>query len=132
MPWLIAVLLLVNGSLLCALEQEQFTLRDGREIVGEVLGEEDGVIRVRVIDGRISMEMAINAGEIADRETVTIADEAEPAAEGAFHPVIRESIGDRLVDANGKRVKDPRLGDRRFLMFYFCASWCGHCRKFTP
>lgn len=38
----------------------------------------------------------------------------------------------KLVDAEGKRVKSDNLAKADYVAVYFSAHWCPPCRKFTP
>jgi|SaaInlStandDraft_1057018.scaffolds.fasta_scaffold09721_2 thiol-disulfide isomerase/thioredoxin len=37
-----------------------------------------------------------------------------------------------LVDADGNKIESPALKDKDYILFYWSASWCGPCRRFTP
>lgn len=43
-----------------------------------------------------------------------------------------EQIGESLRDNRGKAVKSEELKDKKLVAYYFSASWCPPCRKFTP
>jgi len=37
-----------------------------------------------------------------------------------------------LVNNKGERVEYPLIREKPYILFYWSASWCGPCRRFTP
>ena len=54
------------------------------------------------------------------------------AAEGANHAWLNKTIGTKLFNADGKRIADAQLGQKKYVLLYFSAHWCPPCRQFTP
>jgi thiol-disulfide isomerase/thioredoxin len=53
------------------------------------------------------------------------------AQEDAYHPMLKENMG-ALVAADGTSVDGPSVLKKKFILLYFAAGWCPHCREFTP
>ena len=59
-------------------------------------------------------------------------EESVPAANPAGHTALLQSIGNSIIYANGHVAPSAPLGERRYVLLYFSAGWCGPCRAFTP
>ena len=44
---------------------------------------------------------------------------------------IGKSIEGLLVDSDGNSIQ-AKLSEKKYVIFYFSAAWCGPCQKFTP
>jgi nucleoredoxin len=69
---------------------------------------------------------AIKAEEISPTKTET----AEKGGKGSQELI--KTIGEKLVNADGKDVSSKVLGSKEYVPVYFSASWCPPCRAFTP
>jgi len=45
---------------------------------------------------------------------------------------LQKAIGGDLIDAGGNAVSFETLKGKKYLLLYFSASWCPHCREFMP
>jgi nucleoredoxin len=52
------------------------------------------------------------------------------AAKG--HQELIKTVGETLVNLEGKEIASKDLASKDFVLVYFSASWCGPCRAFTP
>ena len=52
------------------------------------------------------------------------------SAQAANGSVVSQLSG-VLVDSSGKRIT-PKLKGKKYFIFYYSASWCPPCQKFTP
>jgi thiol-disulfide isomerase/thioredoxin len=45
---------------------------------------------------------------------------------------LMDRIVPALVNNKGEAVDDPKVLDKDYILFYWSASWCGPCKRFTP
>lgn len=60
---------------------------------------------------------------------------AQSGGEGGAEVLPARLLEDKLVSVQDGEVRehtDPRLAEKDYLLIYFGASWCVHCRNFTP
>lgn len=113
-------------------EAREFTNKAGKTISAEiesVSGEgADRKVTLKRADGK---SFTIVADTLSDDDQTFISDFAAEAAKGpsAFDSVLEG----KLVKLDGKRVGKFVMTEKPdYYAFYYSASWCGPCRKFTP
>ncbi len=96
---------------------------------GEVAGE------FRTADGRTA---TIKASDLAEADAKRLS-EAKPAAAPTAPETAKPSVFDKVIDGDlvklsGKSLKTCRDATKpsKYYLFYYTASWCGPCHKFTP
>jgi nucleoredoxin len=59
---------------------------------------------------------------------------AIPPATASASPIVALLSGKLVASQNGvvSDVADQTIGRKKLIALYFAASWCPHCRKFTP
>jgi thiol-disulfide isomerase/thioredoxin len=116
---------------------EDWTNKEGKtaqlELV-EVIGEADakeGVFKMR--NGR---KVNIKQADLAEADAKRLADwkPAAPEAPAAEPSVFDEVMDGNLVILDGKRLESSELTAKptKYYIFYYTASWCPPCQKFTP
>lgn len=66
-------------------------------------------------------------------ETVEPKPGEAPAPKGGSGSVeLIKTIGDSLINTEGKKVPSKSLASQEYVLLYFSANWCGPCRGFTP
>jgi len=116
---------------------ENWTNKEGKtaqlELV-EVIGEADakeGVFKMR--NGRM---VNIKQADLAEADAKRLADwkPAAPEAPAAEPSVFDEVMDGNLVILDGKRLESSELTAKptKYYIFYYTASWCPPCQKFTP
>jgi thiol-disulfide isomerase/thioredoxin len=116
---------------------EDWTNKEGKtaqlELV-EVIGEADakeGVFQMR--NGRM---VNIKQADLAEADAKRLADwkPAAPEAPAAEPSVFDEVMDGNLVILDGKRLESSELTAKptKYYIFYYTASWCPPCQKFTP
>jgi thiol-disulfide isomerase/thioredoxin len=116
---------------------EDWTNKEGKtaqlELV-EVIGEADakeGVFKMR--NGRM---VNIKQADLAEADAKRLADwkPAAPEAPAAEPSVFDEVMDGNLVILDGKRLESSELTAKptKYYIFYYTASWCPPCQKFTP
>lgn len=116
---------------------ENWTNKEGKtaqlELV-EVIGEADakeGVFKMR--NGR---KVNIKQADLAEADAKRLADwkPAAPEAPAAEPSVFDEVMDGNLVILDGKRLESSELTAKptKYYIFYYTASWCPPCQKFTP
>lgn len=115
---------------------ENWTNKEGKTIeldLVEVTGEGDakeGVFQMR--NGRrATIKMADLDAESAKR----LAEWTPSSAAGAqAASVFDEVLDGNLMKLDGKKLKkyEPESKPTKYYLFYYTASWCGPCHKFTP
>lgn len=116
-----------------------WTNKEGKSVeldlvkVTQVAGQAQGEFKMR--NGRTAI---LKAADLADTDAKRLAEwkPAEtPAAPPAETPSVYDSFlsGD-LVALKGKGLSSYRdfVKPTKYYLFYYTASWCGPCQKFTP
>jgi thiol-disulfide isomerase/thioredoxin len=112
-----------------------WTNKDGKTVemelvsVGASSGGTMGEFKMR--DGR-KVYVAVSSFSEADAK---ILKEWKPAAAlAATTSVFDEFLGDGLVSLKGKSLASHKnfVKPTKYYLFYYTASWCGPCQKFTP
>lgn len=100
--------------------------------VTDVSGEKSGEFKMR--NGKA---VTLKASSLAEADARLLA-EWKPAA-SATAPSAVTSVFDKILDGNliklkGKSLKSFREFEKpaKYYLFYYTASWCGPCHKFTP
>ncbi len=119
-------------------EFRTWTRNDGKTAELELTGKKgegaalEGVFKMR--NGK-SVDLAASDFVDADAELVKTWKPEEIASEAA--PVV--SVFDEILEGNlekldGKRLRRYSLEQKptKYYLFYYTASWCGPCQKFTP
>jgi thiol-disulfide isomerase/thioredoxin len=73
-----------------------------------------------------SLISPLSAQEVAPSVTTT-----EAATEAPSHPFLRENAA-AFITSDGKQADASRVLDKKYVLVYFSASWCPHCKVFTP
>jgi len=76
---------------------------------------------------RDELSEAINASLLAPDAAAS-----DGAENPSGHQTLRDTIGRQIVYANGQHAPSETLAERRYVLLYFSAGWCGPCRRFTP
>ncbi len=120
---------------------EKWTNKDGKAAelelvkVTEVGGEKSGEFKMR--NGKT---ITLKASNLAEADAKRLADwkpaadtDKEAAATGAAS-VFDDILDGNLVKLEGKSLKKYELTAKpaKYYLFYYTASWCGPCQKFTP
>lgn len=102
---------------------------------------ESGGEKVGEFKTRAGKTVTLNASDLADGEAKRL-DDFKPAAvaeEKAGQTASAASVFDDVLDGNlvslqGKGLKkfDFSAKPAKYYLFYYTASWCGPCQKFTP
>ena len=50
----------------------------------------------------------------------------------ADKPLNLKKLESMLIDSKGKKAKNVKLKDKKYILIYFSAHWCPPCRRFTP
>lgn len=116
----------------CLQAFETWTNRDGRSVQLKLLS-------VTEVSGEKVGEFEMQNGRIAKLKASDLSiDDAKRLADWKPAPVVPPSVFDRWLDGNlvkleGKSLKrcDYRKPTKYYL-FYYTASWCPPCQKFTP
>lgn len=120
----------------CSAEFEKWTNKDGKTAelellkVAETPDGRTGEFKMR--NGRI---VKLKAGDLAEADAARLAawEPPAPALEGK-PSVFDEILDGNLVKLEGKSLKkhQPAARPAKYYLFYYTASWCGPCQKFTP
>lgn len=118
---------------------EKWTNKDGKPAelelvkVTETSGVKTGEFKMR--NGKT---ISLKATDLSDTDAKRL-DEWKPAAGEETAPAAAPSVFDKVLDGNlvklsGKSLKkfEPTTKPTKYYLFYYTASWCGPCQKFTP
>jgi thiol-disulfide isomerase/thioredoxin len=116
---------------------EKWTNKDGKAAdlelvkVTETAGVKTGEFKMR--NGKV---ITLKATDLAEADAKRLA-EFKPAGDTAA--TASTSVFDKILDGNlvkldGKSLKKYELTAKptKYYLFYYTASWCGPCQKFTP
>lgn len=131
--------MLVGGS--CLAEFESWTSKDGRSAdldlksVSETEGEKVGEFLMR--NGRSTK---LKASQLSAESAAKLAEwKPLPDEQAAVTQTTAPSVFDDILDGNllrlsGKSLKSCKDATKpaKYYLFYYSASWCGPCHKFTP
>ena len=118
---------------------ETWTNKSGKSIQLDLikLTQKDGEVagEFRMADGRTA---TIKASDLAQADAKRLA-EAKPVAAAAAPAAATPSVFDKflggdLLKFSGKSLKTCKDATKptKYYLFYYTASWCGPCHKFTP
>ena len=118
---------------------ETWTNKSGKSIQLDLikLTQKDGEVagEFRMADGRTA---TIKASDLAQADAKRLA-EAKPVAAPAAPAAATPSVFDKILDGDllkfsGKSLKTCKNATKptKYYLFYYTASWCGPCHKFTP
>lgn len=120
----------------CHAAFETWTSKDGRTAelnlikVTETGGEKSGAFKTK--DGT---SVNIKVSQLADADAAKLAAWKDPNAK----PVALPSKFDELLDGNLVKLQNDSLKSyvlaakpTKYYLFYYTASWCGPCHRFTP
>ena len=118
---------------------ETWTNKSGKSIQLDLikLTQKDGEVagEFRMADGRTA---TIKASDLAQADAKRLA-EAKPVAAAAAPAAATPSVFDAFLDGDllkfsGKSLKTCKDATKptKYYLFYYTASWCGPCHKFTP
>lgn len=134
-----AVLTVSAGSCPVSTEEREWNGRDGSTVEGRLVGAYGTLAFLEINSGVHHVD--IRAFSLEDIEYIVEWSVAYHSAR-TKRPVYADSEAEitRLVRRSARQVVDGRLRrlnlDERtepeFFVFYFSASWCGPCRRFTP
>ncbi len=119
---------------------EKWTNKDGKAAelelvkVTEVGGEKVGEFKMR--NGKA---ITLKASGLTEADAKRL-EEWKPAAAAADAPVAAPSVFDDLLDGNLVKLEGKKIGKapkdaakpEKYYVFYYSASWCAPCQKFTP
>lgn len=115
---------------------ENWTNKEGKTIeldLVEVTGEGDaksGIFQMR--NGR---RATIRMSDLDEESAKRLAAWTSPAKAGAQAASVFDEILDgNLMKLDGKKLKkfEPESKPTKYYLFYYTASWCGPCHRFTP
>ncbi len=115
---------------------EKWTNKDGKtaelELVKVTDGDDGKTGEFKMRNGKL---VTLKAADLSDADADRLAAWEPPAAAVTGKPsVFDEVLEGNLVKLDGKSLKKHDLAARpkKYYVFYYTASWCGPCQKFTP
>lgn len=113
------------------LEARTWTNADGKTIEAELVSIEgtgdDEIAVLKTANGR-TYEVPLASLSETDRTFAR-----ENATGTTESSVFKDALDGKLVAVNGRRVQKYEMAEEpEYYAFYFSASWCGPCRRFTP
>jgi nucleoredoxin len=129
--------LLMTGVSLAGFEK--WTNKDGKVAELDLVKvTEAGGVKTGEFKTRAGKTVTLKATDLADGEAARL-DAWKPAAGEAAATAASASVFDDILDGNlvslqGKSLKrcDDATKPTKYYLFYYTASWCGPCQKFTP
>ena len=118
-------------------EYRTWTKNDGSTAVLNLIGKsgegDDMKAKFQLRNGRI---VNFPVSELSDDDAKLVKEWASPKADAVD---IKGSIFDEVLDNNlvkldGNKLSEYELEKKptKYYMFYYTASWCGPCKRFTP
>ncbi len=141
MKTLLTGLIGVSLASLAPAAMETWTNKSGKSIQLDLVKviEKDGEVagEFRMAGGRTA---TIKASELAEADAKRLSEATPTAAPTAAAPAAGQaSVFDKVFDGdlvklNGKSLKTCKDATKpsKYYLFYYTASWCGPCHKFTP
>ena len=139
MKILLTFLIVASLTCLASAEFETWTNKDGKSVeldlvkVTQAGGEARGEFKMR--NGRA---VTLKASDLAEADAKRLA-EWKPAAATSDPTAATASVFDAFLDGDLVSLKGKSLASQRdfvkptkYYLFYYTASWCGPCQKFTP
>lgn len=123
---------LISGS--ATAEFEKWTNKAG--VVVEL-----DLIKVTQVAGQAEGEFKTRSGRTATLKTTDLAEgdakrlsEWKPKDAAAASGFFDEALDGNLISLKGKRLASHKnfVKPTKYYLFYYTASWCGPCHKFTP
>lgn len=115
---------------------ESWTNKDGKSVeldlvnVTQVDGQAQGEFKMR--NGRSAV---LKASDLSEADAKRLAEwKPAAAAPAAVASVFDASLDGNLVSLKGKKLASQKefVKPTKYYLFYYTASWCGPCQKFTP
>ena len=115
---------------------EKWTNKDGKTADLELVkvvekdGEKAGEFKMR--NGKT---ITLKASDLSEEGAKKLEAWAPPAVKAEGKPSVFDDVLDgNLVKLDGKSLKkhQPEARPEKYYIFYYTASWCGPCQKYTP
>jgi thiol-disulfide isomerase/thioredoxin len=113
---------------------EKWTNKDGKTVELELLKVSEAGGEFRMRNGRTATLKASDLSEADAKRLAEWKPEIAPAAAAAVPSVFDKALDGNLVALKGKKLASHRefVKPKKYYLFYYTASWCGPCQKFTP
>ncbi|RYD21258.1 MAG: redoxin domain-containing protein [Verrucomicrobiaceae bacterium] len=114
---------------------ESWTNKDGKSVeldlvsVTQVDGQAQGEFKMR--SGRTA---TLKASDLSEADAKRLSEWKAPATAAAATSVFDDALDGNLVSLKGKKLASQKefVKPTKYYLFYYTASWCGPCQKFTP
>jgi thiol-disulfide isomerase/thioredoxin len=127
------------GSLTATAEFRTWTRSDGKTAELELLSvSESGGVKSGEFKMKNGRTVQLEASTLSEADAKRIEDwqPPEPAAEASTTSasVFDEALEGNLVKLSGRSLKSCKdfTKPSKYYLFYYTASWCGPCQRFTP
>ncbi len=119
----------LTGSACAGLEK--WTSNDGKTVELELIKVTEAGGEFRLRDGRTAI---LKASDLSDADAKRLADWKPEAARSAFPSIFDKVLDGNLLSLKGKKLVSHKnfVKPTEYYLFYYTASWCGPCQKFTP
>ena len=121
---------------------ETWTSNDGKAAELDLISVSDsGPEKAGEFKMRNGRMVTLKASALSEADAKRLADwkpaeapGAEPAAAAATPSIYDKALDGNLVKLDGKSLKryPEAVKPTKYYLFYYTASWCGPCHKFTP
>ena len=133
------IALIITGMLVGSLHAEYrvWTKNDGTtarlNLIGKSGEGDDMTAKFQLRNGSI-VNFPVSKLSKDDAKRVQEWTEPKAATVSKAGSVFDELLEDNLVKLDGKKLKKYELEKKptKYYMFYYTASWCGPCKRFTP